>query len=165
MRASAAAASPPPSGGGGQQHPPQRTVNLSPLGMLDSAVAVPAVSPETRDDAGVAAATAESSGAPVRAPQERRETSGGKEEEEGGQKEGRRRPKRSKSVRRFFGRTSSNVLSYLTIMTTWVLFRFLLKGLNKVFRCLIVVAALAGGDVGGFSILNATRWGRPRRRA
>lgn len=107
-------------------------MNLTPLGMLDSAaVAVPAVSPETIDDAGAAAAATESSGAaPVSSS---RETSGAAKEEGGG-KEGRRRrrPKRSKSIRRFLGRTSSNVLSYLTIMTTWVLFRFLLKGLNKV---------------------------------
>lgn len=126
LRASAAAASPPPSGG--QQHPQQRAV--TPLGMLDSAVAVPAVSHERRDDGGI-----ESSGGPVCAPQERRETNGddnGKEEEGG--KKGRR-SKRSKSVRQFFRRTSSHVLSFLTIMTTWVLFRFLLKGLNKVNRC------------------------------
>lgn len=131
LRASAAAPSPPPPSGG-QQHPQQSAV--TPLGMLDSAIAVPAVSHETRDDGGITSTTSGGE-APVGAPQERREKNGddGGKEEEGGK--ARRRSKRSKSVRQFFRRTSSHVLSYLTIMTTWVLFRFLLKGLNKVNRC------------------------------
>ena len=41
---------------------------------------------------------------------------------------GRRRP----SIRRVVRHTWSRVVSFFTIMTTWVLFRFLLKGLNKV---------------------------------
>eukprot|EP00903_Cladosiphon_okamuranus_P012598 g11789.t1 len=156
LRASAAASPPPP--GGGQHHPPQRAVNLTPLGMLDSAIIVPAVSPETRDDAAVAVDTG-SSGAPVCATRERRETSGdgGKEEREGG--EGGRRPERSRSrsVRQFCRRKSSHVLSFLTIMTTWILFRFLLKGLNKVEchnRQALLDAVLDRGDRGLLTVSN-----------
>ena len=52
------------------------------------------------------------------------------EREDSKKVEQRRRPSVGGVVRR----TWSRVVSFLTIMTTWVLFRFLLKGLNKVSR-------------------------------
>lgn len=110
-----------------KHHRPRRAV--TPLGMLDAAVAFSETSEEKRDD-GSSSSTSTATRISEAPPASSRESGvvGGDSvrDKEGGK---RRRPR---SIRKFFRRKSSDVLSYLTIMTTWLLFRFLLKGLNKV---------------------------------
>ncbi len=114
-----------------QRHQHRRAV--SPLGALDTAVAFSEISDEKRDDGSSTNAITRISEAPPAEPRERRVV-----DVDSGKVKGGGKSRSSKSVRQFFRRKSSEVLSYLTIMATWLLFRFLLKGLNKVTEWLSV---------------------------
>lgn len=78
-----------------------------------------------------------------------------------GKVKGGGKSRRTKSIRQFFRRKSSEVLSYLTIMTTWLLFRFLLKGLNKVTGWLPVFVSGVGGGGGGGTCFELPKHGVP----
>ncbi|CAM9590324.1 unnamed protein product, partial [Ectocarpus sp. 8 AP-2014] len=111
---------------------PQQQRAETSLGMLDAAIAIPAAIP---------------------APNEHREVDGSSGGGMGGVK-GRKKPK---SLRGVFRGASSKALSYLTIMTTWIVFRFLLKGLNKVEchnRQALLDAVLDRGDRGLLTVSN-----------
>ncbi|CAM9666022.1 unnamed protein product, partial [Ectocarpus fasciculatus] len=145
LRASAAAALP-------AGEPQQQRAETS-LGMLDAAIAIPAASTEEQDGS-----SSDSGGGgnelSTPAPEEHREIDGGSGGGVGGGVKGRKKPK---SIRGVFRRASSKALSYLTIMTTWVVFRFLLKGLNKVEchnRQALLDAVLDRGDRGLLTVSN-----------
>lgn len=99
--------------------------------MLDASVAHPAVPGDKEDDS--SGVTSSSVGAPpatavAAAHKQEKGISGAGSGDGVGRNAKRKDRRRSRSIRGFFGRTKS----YLTIMTTWILFRFLLKGLNRV---------------------------------
>ncbi|CAM9426508.1 unnamed protein product [Scytosiphon promiscuus] len=158
----ASAAASPPGGYRRDQQQRQRPAAATPLGMLDASVAVPAVPGDKEDgssDVTIDSGTTRSIGAPHGAAahkQERGISSPGSGEGTGGdaRRKDRRRPE---SIGDLFRRTASGVLSYLTIMTTWILFRFLLKGLNKVEcdnRQGLLDAVLDRGDRGLLTVSN-----------
>ncbi|CAM9125291.1 unnamed protein product, partial [Pylaiella littoralis] len=128
LRASTSAAPPP----GGQQ---QRAVT-SPLSVLNTPVALPAVPDEKQDDSTSASASTGCGASSTPSTQQQQKQQQRDVNGDSGKEKVRRRRSKSKSkstsIFGFFRRTSSDVLSYLTIMTTWLLFRFLLKGFNKV---------------------------------
>ncbi|CAM9205506.1 unnamed protein product [Ectocarpus sp. 4 AP-2014] len=146
LRASAAAS---PAG-----EPQQQRAETS-LGMLDAAIAIPPTSTEEQDgsssDSGGGGGGGNEFSIP--APNEHREI----EDVGGGGVGGVKGRKKPKSLRGVFRRASSRALSYLTIMTTWIIFRFLLKGLNKVEchnRQALLDAVLDRGDRGLLTVSN-----------
>lgn len=126
----------------------------SPLGMQGAAVALPALPDEKQDDSASAgtstshaSASIDGGGGASSAPSAPRHQHRGDVNDDRGKEEVRRRRSKSKSKLKsifgFFRRTSSDVVSYLTIMTTWLVFRFLLTGLNKVNGwCLMLVVVV-----------------------
>ncbi|CAN0455515.1 unnamed protein product [Ectocarpus sp. 12 AP-2014] len=96
--------------------------------MLDAAIVIPPASTEEQDGSSSDSGSGGGNEFSIPAPNEHREI----KDVGGGGVGGVKGSKKPKSLRGFFRRASSNALSYLTIMTTWIIFRFLLKGLNKV---------------------------------
>ncbi|CAN0465796.1 unnamed protein product, partial [Ectocarpus sp. 12 AP-2014] len=132
---------------------PQQQRAETSLGMLDTAIVIPPASTEEQDGSSSDSGSGSGNEFSIPAPNEHREI----KDVGGGGVGGVKGRKKPKSLRSVFRRASSKALSYLTIMTTWIIFRFLLKGLNKVEchnRQALLDAVLDRGDRGLLTVSN-----------